>query len=151
MQRPTGISALAILYGVSGGISFLMSCCAMAVASRLALKAERAGSDSLVLAPDFALWGNVVFWAGLAGSGVSVLRILAAIGLWTLNPLGWRLALVRNSLKLATCPVVMIRDGFTASRVAGVLLDGAILFYLSRPHVRHAFSGVQLDASGTAP
>ena len=146
MQRPTGITALASLYLVSGGLSLLTSCFAMLVGSWLTAKAERRGYYPPVLASASAYRGELAFWLGLIGTCASVFKLVAAVGLWMLQPWGWRLAVIGTVLKLATHLVAAIRGAITPAGVAGAVINGAVLVYLSTPHVQRALWGTRDDA-----
>src|SRR6187551_1936658 len=106
MQRPTGITILAIVYFVGGGISIVFSCLALAVSDRLTAEAEAEEEEfdeaSSGLTLDLAFRGNPVFWIGLIGAGASLFKLIAAVGLWTLKPWGRKLALVTGMLHLLT-------------------------------------------------
>jgi hypothetical protein len=151
MQRPTGITVLAILYVLSGGLSLATSCFAMVMGSWLTATAARPGYVPSLLAPATAFRGEHAFWLGLIGTGAALLKVVAAAGLWTLQPWGWRLALIGGTLKLVTHLVAMMRGAITPAGVVGALVNGAVLVYLSTPHVRRALSGVPVDAPIDAP
>jgi hypothetical protein len=145
MQRPTGITVLASLYFVSGSLSLAMSCFTMAVGNWLAVKAERPGYFPPVLAPASAIRGELAFWLGIIGTGAALFKLVAAAGLWTLQPWGWQLALLSGTLKLATHVVAANRRQITPAGVVGALVNGAVLVYLSMPHVQQALWGTQDD------
>jgi hypothetical protein len=151
MQRPTGITVLAILYFVSGGLSLALSCFSMVVGSWMTATAARPGYVPSLLAPATAFRGEHAFWLGLIGTGAALLKVVAAAGLWTLQPWGWRLALVGGTLKLVTHLVAVMRGAITPAGVVGALVNGAVLVYLSTPHVRRALSDVPDDAPMPPP
>ena len=151
MRRPTGITVLAILYFVSGGLSLTTSCFAMAGGSWLTAQTERLGSGPSVLAPAAAFRGEPAFWLGLFGAGAALFKLIAAAGLWTLQPWGWRLALVGGTLKLMTHLVAVRRNAITPAGIVGALVNGAVLVYLFTPHVRRALAGTLVDAEITSP
>src|SRR4051812_43983303 len=102
MQRPTGITIVAILDFVSGGLSLATSCFEVVVGSVLTATAARPGYVPSLLAPGAAFRGEHAFWLGLIGTGASLFKLVAAAGLWTLQPWAWRLALIGGGLKLVT-------------------------------------------------
>ena len=148
MQRPSGITVLAILYFVSGGLSLVMSCFAMVVGNWLAVKAEQPGYFPALMAPASAFRGQLAFWLGLIGTVAALFKLVAAVGLWTLQPWGWRLALFSGVLKLVTHVVAVNRRALTPAGVVSALVNGAILVYLSMPHVQRALWG---DPDDTRP
>jgi hypothetical protein len=150
MQRPTGITILTILYVVSGGLSLTTSCLAMVGGAWLTAQTVRPGSGLLVLAPAAAFRGERAFWLGLLGTCAALFKLVAVAGLWTLQPWGWRLALVGGMLKLLTHLVAVFRNAITPAGIVGALVNGAVLVYLCTPHVRRALSGVPVDIETTS-
>ena len=146
MQRPSGITVLAILYFVSGGLSLVMSCFAMVVGNWLAVKAEQPGYFPALMAPASAFRGQLAFWLGLVGTAASLFKLVAAVGLWTLQPWGWRLAVIGAALKLVTHVVAANRRAITPAGTVSALVNGAILIYLSRPYVQRALWGPRDEA-----
>jgi uncharacterized membrane protein (DUF2068 family) len=144
MQRPTGITILAIVDFLTGAISLVFSCFALAVSGRIRAGDEDTDEPS-VLTQDVASRGNLVFWIGLIGAGVSLFKLFAAVGLWTLKPWGRQLALVSGTLYLLAHVSGVIRGAITPSGVIGLLVNGAVLLYLSRPEVRRALADVPID------
>ena len=67
-----------------------------------------------------------------------------------LSPWGWRIALLRASLTLATHALAGVQGANTPATAVVALVNVAVLSYLARPHVRRVFSGVPLGAPTTA-
>jgi uncharacterized membrane protein (DUF2068 family) len=151
MRRPTGITILAIVDFLSGALSLAISCLALAVSGRPRAEDEDTDYGSSVLTLNLSFRGNPVFWIGLFGAGISMFKLIAAVGLWTLKPWGRRLALVSLTLNLLTDAFGVMRGAITPSGVTGLLVNGAVLLYLSRPDVRRALTDVPIDVSATAP
>jgi len=153
MQRPTGITILAIVDFLSGALSLVFSCFALAVSNRVSSDAEEEDFEeaSSVLTLDLAFRRSPVFWIGLIGTSISLFKLSAAVGLWTLKPWGRQLALVSGTLNLLTHVLGVIRGAITPSGLMGLLLNGAVLLYLYRPDVRRALTDVSIDMSPTAP
>jgi len=149
MQRPTGITVLAIVDFLSGALSLAISCFALAVSNRQRPGAEEEDFEetSSVLTLDLAFRRSSVFWIGLIGTGISLFKLSAAVGLWTLKPWGRQLALVSGTINFLTHALVVIRGAITPSGLMGLLVNGAVLLYLTRPDVRRALA----DGSTTAP
>jgi uncharacterized membrane protein (DUF2068 family) len=84
--------------------------------------------------------------AVVMGIGV-VLHLAAAIGLFTLRPWGWRLAVLLTGVGLAFWLAVDIVDRPVSVRLA---VYAAIAFYLNTSGVRDAFerSGAEPETSG---
>jgi hypothetical protein len=150
MQRPIGITVLAILYFLGGGINLVMSCFTMVAGEGLLEDAEASLDVPPGLALNFSFRGNLVYWIALFGTSVSLFRLCAGAGLWSLQPWAWRLALIRATLKLMSHLVAVIQGAITPSGIVGVLVNGTVLLYLSRPRVRQALSGVPIVTPMTA-
>ena len=151
MQRPTGVTILAIANFLSGALSLVISCFALAMCGRLTAEDEDAEDRSSDLTLNLAFRGNPVFWIGLIGAGVSLFKLFAATGLWTLKPWGRRLALICGSLTLVTHLFGVVRGAITPSGLLGLFVDGGVLLYLSRYDVRRALADVPIDLPTTAP
>jgi hypothetical protein len=152
MQRPPGIAVVAILYSISGGLSLATSCFSMVAGSWLLAFVARPGSNLWLLAPSAAFRGEHAFWLGLIGTVASLLKLVAAGGLWTLQPWAWRLALLGGALKLATHAAAATRGAMTPAGAVGAVANGAVLAYLFTPHVRRALSRVpDSDVPDDAP
>jgi uncharacterized membrane protein (DUF2068 family) len=137
-----GITVVAILYFISGGLSFATSCFSMVLGSWLTVTAARAGYLSPLLVQGAAFRGEHAFWLGLIGTAASVFKLVAATGLLTLQPWAWRLALIGGALKLVTHLVAVTRGAITPAGIVGALVNAAVLVYLSTPHVRRALSDI---------
>ena len=142
MQRPPGITIVAIVYFISGGLSLVTSCFAMVAGSWVTAIAVRPGYLSPLLVQGSAFRGEYAFWLGLIGTGTSLFKLVAATGLWTLQPWAWKLAMIGGALKLVTHLVAVTRGAITPAGVVGTLVNVAALVYLSTPHVRRALSRV---------
>jgi hypothetical protein len=142
MQRPPGIAIVAILYFISGGLSLATSFFAMVAGSWLTAFAARPGYLLPLLARASGFRGEYAFWLGLIGTGASLFKLVAATGLWTLQPWAWRLAMIGGALKLVTHLVAVTRGAITPAGVVSALVNATVLVYLSTPQVRRALSGV---------
>src|SRR5262252_8120000 len=112
MQRPTGITVLAILYFLGGGLSL-----AVAAGGRMAEEAAASGAVPPALAPNLAARGDVAFWSGLLGTAASLFSLGAGAGLWTLQPWAWQLALVRATLKVVRHLTAAIQGAITPAGI----------------------------------
>src|SRR5262249_11416717 len=96
--------------------------------------------------------GEQAFWLGLIGAVASLFKLVAAVGLFALQPWAWRLALIGGTLKVVTHVLSVTRGAITPAGVGGALGNGAALAYLLTPHVRRALSGVpDLDVTDDVP
>lgn len=112
MQRPIGITILAILAIIGGILSIL------AGIAQLAPGAMAFGVVSLVL---------------------GVLYLVYGFGLWQLKGWAWLLAVVVNALSVINFVVQVISDGFAPGRIVSLVISVLILVYLFSASVRKAF------------
>ncbi len=127
-QRPTGVTILAVL-AILGGLLGLLGGIALVGLGGLAATANGGG-----------VVGGV---AMLLGGGLlleAVLSLAFGIGAWTLKPWAWTLGILSQGLSILVAVVLMIADTSTiGSRIVGVLISAAIIYYLFTPGVRRAF------------
>lgn len=129
--RPTGIAILAILEFI-GGILILLLGVLVAALSGSFLASFGYGS----LAGIGAAVGVVVALFG-------ILALLVGWGLWTGMGWAWILAVVLTGLGVLGSLVSLALGSFTS--IFGLIIDGAILWYLFRPHVKTFFGrGIQV-------
>jgi hypothetical protein len=145
MERPTGITILAIVAFITGGLHFLGSFLAFASGSWLSAGAK-SGYFIPAAAPYVNSFGNLGFWIGLIGMLLAVVTLVAAAGLWTLARFGYWLTIVGVVLNLISDAVSLLSGYASVATLVAVLLCVGILWYMSRPHVRHAFDGFPIDA-----
>jgi uncharacterized membrane protein (DUF2068 family) len=150
MQRPTGVTILAIVDFLGGAISLVMSGLTMAASWWLITETEESSDNvSSVVTMDLAFRGNLMFWVGLLRMGASLSKLVAAVGLWWRKPWGWQLALISGLLKLGTHLVAALRGAISPSAVLHLLVDSAVVVYLCTPRVRRQLSGVSINAPQT--
>jgi hypothetical protein len=145
MQRPTGVTLLAVLAFLSGGLHFLAAFLAFAGGSWISAQAI-SGYYVPLAAPFANAFGNYGFWIGLIGMIFAGITLAAACGLWVLARWGWWLTIVGLSLNLIM-DIVHWLGGYTSSfGLIGALLAIIALVYLTRPQIKHAFDGFPIDA-----
>jgi hypothetical protein len=144
MHRPSGITILALLYVLSGGINLVLSWVTIAVGGRPASECDSPSDAPREPVPAAADQDELELQDGLLGSGAALCHLFAAVGLWTLRPWGWRFALTGVSFSLLTHLVSAVQGARTPAIAVGTLVNLAGLIYLTRPHVRQAFLGVPL-------
>ncbi len=149
MTRPKGVTILALLAFVSGGLHFLSSFLAFASGSMLSAQAM-SGYFLPGAAPFVNAFGNVGFSIGVAGMISAAITLVAAGGLWVLSKFGYWLTIVMLVVNLVL-DVVHWLDGYgSVLTLLGAVFAVVALVYLWRPQVRHAFDGYPIDAPTTA-
>ena len=121
MQRPTGVTVLAIL-AIIGGILGIL-----------------AGVSGLALGPALDA-SNRVAVLGLNGAALilGILELVIGIGLWLLKPWAWSMAVIVFVLEAISRALGLV-SGPGLGPVLGLIVAGVILFYLFRPEVKAAF------------
>src|SRR4051794_7262287 len=145
MQRPTGVTLLASLAFLSGGLHFLGAFLAFTSGSMLSAQA-RSGYFLPQVAPFVDAFGNLGFWIGLIGMILAAVTLAAAAGLWVLSKFGYWLTIVALVLNLVLDVVESLGGYTSAFNLLGAVLALVALVYLTRPRIRQAFAGFPVDA-----
>ena len=126
MQRPMGVTILAVLAAIGG---------VLAVLAGLVL----VGLSSSVAAADMALpLSGVVAILGIVSIVVGIGDLAFAYGAWGLKPWAWMLGIVLEVVGIAV-NLLEFRSATASSTIISVVIAGAIIYYLYQPHVRRAF------------
>jgi hypothetical protein len=130
--RPLGITLLALLFIILGGASFLWS-----------LMQFGFGGISSFFNSLFSLSMSVdaSVWTGLLGMATAGVQLAAGIGLLRLKSWAWYLALIAVGFSVLSGIVGMFSGGLFVffCGCLGILIPGAILFYLLQPRIRALF------------
>lgn len=125
MQRPTGITIIAVLSAIGGVFGLL--------ASLVLLGLGAAVSTASGL-------GGLAFVAGIIVLAYAVLSLVLAYGFWTLKPWAWPLGIGVQGLGVVQAVLQFMNDGTNVvSLVISLAIAGVILWYLFQPHVKAAF------------
>jgi hypothetical protein len=141
MQRPTGITVLAIAILVSATIRFIISFIDMALGSWLTAMAMSPGYIAPAARPAVDAIGDLGFWIGLFGMIVACVMVIAVRGLWALSKWGWWLGVAVLLVALLLNVIPMLQGTVNLRLVLQTLFDTAFLVYLFTPGVRAAFAG----------
>lgn len=128
MQRPTGVTVLAVLAAIGGVLGIIGG---LALAGLGSLAAGLVGSADL---------GALAFVVGGAELVVGALYIAFAIGAWGGRPWAWATGIV-VALANIVLPIVWVIIGASsvASAAVSVVIAGVILYYLNQPTVKRFF------------
>jgi hypothetical protein len=147
MQRPTGVTVLAILAFLGAGLMVIAGLVMFAGGAMLAA-ALRSSMPGGVLA-------GVTSVIGVFCLLFAALYVVTGIGLWTLKPWGRILTIILVSLGLLFGVIGLLTSmmhfmiGLVIWRVFWCAIDALILWYMFTPEVKRAFGeGV---VGGTAP
>jgi hypothetical protein len=146
MQRPTGVTILALLAFVSGGLHFLGAFLAFGAGSVISAQAK-SGYFVPMATPFVDAFGNLGFSIGLIGMLLALITLIAAGGLWVLSRTwGFWLATVILVLDLINDLVSLLGGGATVFTLLGALFAIVALIYLWQPRTRAVFAGYPIDA-----
>ena len=150
MQRPTGITVLAICILVSATIRFIISFLDMALGSWLSAMAVSPGYMPPAVAPFVDSIGDLGFWIGLFGMIIAVIMLIAVKGLWTVSKWGWWMASLVLLVALVLNVIPMLQGTVNLRLIVQSLFDLAFLIYLMMPSVRALFMARPGDVSAPA-
>ena len=133
--RPTGITLLAVIYLVLAMFSILWSLLIFGVGGLSLL------TGALFSAEDLRNFGGGNTWAGFIGVISATVQVVVAFGLLGMRRWAWLLAVIGVLLSFVQGLIGMFGGGLFVfcCGAFGLIIPGAILFYLLRPHVRAAF------------
>jgi hypothetical protein len=124
MNRPTGVTVLAILSFIGAFFSILGGLALLGLSGFLGAVG---GTGLAVLFGVYALvWGVIAVWI--------------AYGLWTLNAGIWRWALfLQVAGILVTIIEIVLQYASISGGIISIVINGIIIYYLTTPGVRAAF------------
>ncbi len=126
MQRPTGVTILAIVAAIGGLLSLLG---ALALLGIGAVFAAYAGLGALA-----ALFGLIILVLGVA-------QLAIAYGFWTLKPWAWTWGITIEAVGVLISLVELVLGyGEISGFVFGVVVAGIVIYYLNMPDIRKAFA-----------
>jgi hypothetical protein len=146
MQRPTGVTILALLAFVSGGLHFLGAFLAFSAGSVVSAQAK-SGYFVPMATPFVNAFGNLGFSIGLIGMLLALITLIAAGGLWVLSRTwGFWLATIILVLSLIDDVIALLGGSVTWFTLLGALFALVALIYLWQPRIRQVFAGYPIDA-----
>lgn len=118
--RPTGITILSILAGISGIFGLL--------------------GGFVVMGLGAAVFGGAGAILGLAILAYAGLSLALAWAFWTLKPWGWPLGVVVAAAGIILAIVQLVgANQNIVSTIISIGIDGAILYYLNQPSIKSLF------------
>jgi hypothetical protein len=134
-NRPAGITLLAVAFILLGLLSLFWSLLVFGVSAAASVTGAIVGAENM------AAFGGANAWQGVVGVVGAVIDFIVAFGLLGLRRWAWVLALVGVGANVVLGVMGLFSGGFFAfcCGVLGLVLPGAILYYLLRPDVRRAF------------
>jgi len=137
MQRPMGVTILAVLAAIGGVLGLCGSLALVGLGSLLG------GVLASVVGPGVGLaaGGLAVLGGGLLLL-VSVLNLAFAYGAWNLQSWAWMLGVVAQVLALVSAVLSIFGGDSVGNHLVSVAIAGIILYYLNTPDVKRAFGRV---------
>ena len=126
MQRPMGVTILAVLAAIGGVLAILAGLVLVGLSSSVA-----AADMALPLSGAVAILGIVSIVLGIG-------ELAFAYGAWGLKPWAWMLGIVLEAVGIVV-NLLEFRSATATSTIISVVIAGAIIYYLYQPHVRRAF------------
>ena len=128
VQRPLGVTLLAILHVLQAAVVFLIGLVLMILGTLIR-------SMMRVYYP--RLFAGILPIIGVLLIILGLLYIGFAYGLWTGKGWAWTLSLIFAVLGIIGSLVSLVRGGFVS--IVTLVLDVVIIYYLTRPHIKVFF------------
>ena len=117
--RPTGITILAVLAAIGGVVGLF--------------------GGFTVLFAGTVLFGGAGALLGIAALAYAGLLIAFAYGAWTLKPWAWPLGVAGAVFGIVLGVLYIVGGSDFISQIVGIVVDGAILYYLNQPAIKTVF------------
>lgn len=134
MQRPMGVTTLAVLAAIGGVIGVCGSLALVGLGGVLGGLALQVGAPG-----DAVALGGATIVFGVLALGISVLNLVFAFGAWNLKPWAWILGVVLEGASI----IISLANGLSSNNLGGqvisIAISGIILYYLMTPEVKRAF------------
>jgi hypothetical protein len=139
MQRPTGVTILAILALIGGVFGIIAGLGAIAGGALFGGMAASAGADASTAAGI----GGFFFIIGILTLLGAVLELAFFFGAWTAKAWGWILGTIAALWSIAVGVIGAVLSGDIVSGLMGQIITfviaGVILYYLNTPAVKQYF------------
>ena len=133
-SRPTGVTIIAILNIIGGIIGVIGGVVLVTLGSLLPSVLEETGEMS----------GMPAVFVGAAGIGIGgvlialgIFSFIVAYSLWTGKGWAWTLTVVLAIISIALNVISLASANFGG--IISIIIDGIILYYIYRPHVKAYF------------
>lgn len=135
VQRPTGITILAVLQLIGGALTLLFGLSSVFLGGTLfAAGVVQEGAPAGV--------GGVMFGIGIASIIVGIFGLIAGYGLFTLKGWGWTLAIFYSLFNILQGIISLFQGTNIPGSIVGLVISGLILYYLNQSNIKRAFGKV---------
>lgn len=146
MGRPTGVTIIAVLMVIGGAIMLVAGISAIALAPLLPMAAQ---SQDLAGDISATMLGGVAAASGAFFIALGIASLVIAYGLFKGRGWAWTAAVVLSIIGIAMSVVSIVTGNFGS--IVSIIINGVILYYLYRPHVKAYFGkAVSAPASDAA-
>lgn len=134
-KRPAGITVIAIVLFILGGLSLLWSALVFGFGGLSTMFGGLIGADQV------AAFGTSTAWSGFLGLLTGVVQIVVGFGLLGMKNWAWWLALVGVGLNIVQGLVTIFTGGWWGVMCGsiGLIIPLIILIYLLTPSIRRTF------------
>jgi hypothetical protein len=133
MERPVGVTILAILALIGGVFSLFGALIVLGLGGAVTIGGAATGHAGA------AVGGGLIFVMGILVAVSGLLSLAFGVGALQLKPWAWTLGIVAEGLSILTSLMGLSRSDNRGGSVFGILVAVAILYYLFTPRVRAAF------------
>ena len=148
MQRPTGVTILAVLEFIGGALGLLGACGLLGLGA-LGGVAGVAGSDTAGGAAAAGALGFLGIGLGIVTLALAIGGIIIGVGLWTLKRWAWNAARILSiiSIVFSTIGIISSASGGNqslgsaiAGNIVSIAINAFIVWYLNKPEIKGAFA-----------
>jgi len=126
MQRPTGVTIIAVLAAIGGIFGILGGLTLIGLGGFIAASGVKGGAFAPIL--------------GLLLLAYGLLALVLAYGFWNLKPWAWTLGVGLQAAGIVIDILQFVNDSTQlVSAIISIAIAAAILWYLFQPHVKAAF------------
>ena len=123
MQRPTGVTILAVVAAIGGVFGILGGLALLGIGAIFAV-----------------VGGGFAFLLGLIILALGIVDLGLAYGFWTLKPWAWTWGIVVEAVGVLISLIELVLVGGTISNlVVQIVVAGIIIYYLNMPDIRKLF------------
>lgn len=146
MSRPVGVMIIGVLMAIAGIVMIIASISAMALAPIIPMATE---SQDLAMGISSTMLGGIAIASGAIMLALGIASLVIAYGLFKGRPWAWTVAVVLSIIGIVMSVVSVVTGNFGS--IASLIINGVIIYYLYRPHVKAYFGKtVSTPASDTA-
>lgn len=146
MGRPTGVTIIGVLMAIAGVVMIIAGISAMAIAPLIPMAVQ---SQDLAGGISSAMLGGFAVASGAVMLALGIASLVIAYGLFKGRSWAWTAAVVLSIIGIVMS-VVSIVTGNVGS-IVSLIINGIIIYYLYRPHVKAYFGkAVSAPASDAA-